>query len=154
MREMIVPEVVRCPSDECKHAAGSEADDAGTAIENPLLGDPAEENPVLDSLLEPGQLDTRQRSERSGVGDPSAEGRRSMCVSFAVGEFAAEQVAQHAGDGHHSRRNAGFFDFSHCRLFPLEYRLPARFETIPSKPSSQALPNTSAPSATRCVVPE
>jgi hypothetical protein len=23
-----------------------------------------------------------------------------------------------------------FFDFSHCRLFPLEYRLPARFETM------------------------
>jgi hypothetical protein len=44
---------------------------------------------------------------------------------------------------------AGFFDFSHCRLFPLEYRLPARFETIPSRPSSHALANTSAPSATR-----
>jgi hypothetical protein len=38
---------------------------------------------------------------------------------------------------------AGFFDFSHWRLFPLEYRLPARFETIPSRPSSQALANTS-----------
>jgi len=35
------------------------------------------------------------------------------------------------------------------RLFPLEYRLPARFDTIPSKPISQALANTSAPSATR-----
>ena len=33
-----------------------------------------------------------------------------------------------------------FFDFSHCRL---EYRLPARFETIPSKPVSQALANSS-----------
>ena len=74
-------------------------------------------------------------AKRSAVGDPPAEGRRSMCVSFAVGEFAAEQVAQHAGDGHHSRRSAGLFDFSHCRLIPLEYRLPARFETIPSKPS-------------------
>jgi hypothetical protein len=42
-----------------------------------------------------------------------------------------------------------FFDFSHCRLFPLEYRLPARFETIPSRPSLQALAKTSAPSATK-----
>ena len=45
----------------------------------------------------------------------------------------------------HVLSKAGFFDFSHCRLFPLEYRLPARFETIPSRPSSQALANTSAP---------
>jgi hypothetical protein len=43
----------------------------------------------------------------------------------------------------HVLSNSGFFDFSHCRLFPLEYRLPARFETIPSKPISQALANTS-----------
>jgi hypothetical protein len=43
----------------------------------------------------------------------------------------------------HVLTNSGFFDFSHCRLFPLEYRLPARFETIPSKPISQALANTS-----------
>ncbi len=43
----------------------------------------------------------------------------------------------------HLRTNSGFFDFSHCRLFPLEYRLPARFETIPSTPVSQALANTS-----------
>jgi hypothetical protein len=43
----------------------------------------------------------------------------------------------------HVLTNAGFFDFSHWRLFPLEYRLPARFETIPSRPSSQALANTS-----------
>jgi transposase len=54
-----------------KRAAGSEADDAGTAIENPLPGDPAEENPVLDSLLEPGQLDTRQRSEALGRWGPA-----------------------------------------------------------------------------------
>ncbi len=31
--------------------------------------------------------------------------------------------------------------------FPLRYRLPARFDTIPSRPSSQALAKTSAPSA-------
>jgi hypothetical protein len=31
----------------------------------------------------------------------------------------------------------------------LEYRLPARFKTIPSRPSWQASANTSAPSATR-----
>ena len=43
----------------------------------------------------------------------------------------------------HPRTNPGFFDFIHCRLIPLEYRLPARFETIPSKPISQALANTS-----------
>ena len=49
----------------------------------------------------------------------------------------------------HSRTKDGFFDFSHCRLFPLEYRLPARFDTIPSKPISQALANTSASWATR-----
>jgi hypothetical protein len=49
----------------------------------------------------------------------------------------------------HVLSNSGFFDFSHCRLLPLEYRLPARFETIPSRPSSQALANTHAPSATR-----
>jgi hypothetical protein len=42
-----------------------------------------------------------------------------------------------------------FFDSSHCLQFPLEYRLPARFGTIPSRPSSHALANTSAPSATR-----
>ncbi len=49
----------------------------------------------------------------------------------------------------HVLSNSGFFDFSHCRVFPLEYRLLARFDTIPSRPSSQALANTSAPSATR-----
>ena len=32
--------------------------------------------------------------------------------------------------------NSKFLTFSHCRLFPLEYRLPARFETIPSRPAS------------------
>ena len=42
----------------------------------------------------------------------------------------------------HVLSNSGFFDFSHCRVFPLEYRLPARFDTIPSRPSSQALANT------------
>ena len=49
----------------------------------------------------------------------------------------------------HVLSNAGFFDFSHCRLRPLQYRLPARFDTIPSRPSLQALANTSAPSADR-----
>jgi hypothetical protein len=34
----------------------------------------------------------------------------------------------------HVLSNSGLFDFSHCRLFPVEYRLPARFETIPSRP--------------------
>jgi hypothetical protein len=43
----------------------------------------------------------------------------------------------------HVLSNSGFFDFTDCRLFPLEYRLAARFETIPSKPISQALANTS-----------
>jgi hypothetical protein len=47
------------------------------------------------------------------------------------------------------RTKVGFFDFSHCRLLPLEYRLPARFETIPCRPISQALTNTSPPSATK-----
>jgi hypothetical protein len=47
----------------------------------------------------------------------------------------------------HVLTNAAFFDFSHCRLFPLQYRLPTRFETIPSRPISQALANTIAPSA-------
>ena len=49
----------------------------------------------------------------------------------------------------HVLMNAGFFDLSHCRLFPLRYRLPLRFDTIRSKPISQALVNTSAPSAAR-----
>jgi hypothetical protein len=34
---------------------------------------------------------------------------------------------------------AGFLTFSQCRLFPLEYGAPRRFDTIPSRPSSQAL---------------
>jgi hypothetical protein len=38
---------------------------------------------------------------------------------------------------------------SHCRLVPLRYWLPARFDTIPSRPSVHALANTSAPSADR-----
>jgi hypothetical protein len=50
---------------------------------------------------------------------------------------------------HHPRINAGFFGFSQLRLVPLEYRLPERFDTIPSRPSLQALANTSAPSADR-----
>jgi hypothetical protein len=29
------------------------------------------------------------------------------------------------------RTKAGFFDLSRCRLFPLEYRLPVRFDMIP-----------------------
>ena len=32
----------------------------------------------------------------------------------------------------HILTNSGFFDLSHCRLLPLQYRLPARFDTIPS----------------------
>jgi hypothetical protein len=39
----------------------------------------------------------------------------------------------------------GFFDFTHCRLFPLEYRLPTRFEMIPLRPISQAMANTGPP---------
>ena len=36
-------------------------------------------------------------------------------------------------------------DFSHCLLGPLKYRLPTRFETIPSRPISHALAKTIAP---------
>jgi hypothetical protein len=35
----------------------------------------------------------------------------------------------------HALSNSGSSTFSHCRLFPLEYRLPARFETIPPGPA-------------------
>jgi hypothetical protein len=47
----------------------------------------------------------------------------------------------------HVLSNSGFFDFSHCRLFPLRYRLSARIETIASRPNSQTLPNMIAPLA-------
>jgi hypothetical protein len=72
------------------------------------------------------------------------------CVAFAVDAAPRlEGVLPDFFCRPHPRRNAGFFDFSHCRLFPLQYRLPARFDTIPSRPSSQALANTSAPSAAK-----
>jgi hypothetical protein len=45
-----------------------------------------------------------------------------------------------------SSRTPGFKHFSQLRLAPLLQRLPARFDTIPSRPSSRALANTSAPS--------
>ena len=40
----------------------------------------------------------------------------------------------------------GFLVFSQLRLFPLR----SRFDTMPSRPSSQALANTTAPSAASC----
>jgi hypothetical protein len=56
-------------------------------------------------------------------------------------------VSRRVAAGPYPHTKPGFFDFSHCRLFPLRYRLPARFETIPSCSSSQPLATTSAPSA-------
>ena len=41
---------------------------------------------------------------------------------------------------------SGFFIFSQLRLLPLLQKLPSRFDTMPSRPSSQALANTTAPS--------
>ena len=52
------PEVVGRPAHEGEDGAGREADDALPAVEDRLVSDAAETDPVLDSLLEPGQLDT------------------------------------------------------------------------------------------------
>ena len=60
MLETIVPKSLAAQRTKAKTRAGREADDAPPAIENRFLGDAAEADPVLDSLLEPGQLDTRQ----------------------------------------------------------------------------------------------
>lgn len=54
------PEVVRRSAHEAEDGAGREADDAPPAVEDRLFGDAAETDPVLDALLEPGQLDTSQ----------------------------------------------------------------------------------------------
>jgi hypothetical protein len=53
-------EVVRRPAHEGEDAARREADDPTPAIEDLLLGDLSEANPVLDALLEPSQLDMRE----------------------------------------------------------------------------------------------
>ena len=53
-------EVVRRPAHEGEDAVRREADDPPPAIEDLLLGDSSEANPVLDALLEPRQLDMRE----------------------------------------------------------------------------------------------
>ena len=50
---------------------------------------------------------------------------------------------QRAERGYMKRIEDEFLRLQPLPAVPLEYRLPARFETIPSKPISQALANTS-----------
>jgi hypothetical protein len=61
-------EIIRRAANEGEGAALSEAPNADAAIEDRLLGDPAEADPVFDSLLEPGQLDICQRIRALGHG--------------------------------------------------------------------------------------
>jgi hypothetical protein len=46
----------------------------------------------------------------------------------------------------HVLTKSGLIVFSQLRLFPLLLKLPFRFETTPSRASSQVLSNTTAPS--------
>src|SRR5260221_5449563 len=66
--------IVAGPADKSEDAAGCEAQDALTAI-NDLFGDiPAKSNPVLDLLLEPDQLDMGEhidRRDHDGVPPPA-----------------------------------------------------------------------------------
>jgi hypothetical protein len=66
----------------------------------------------------------------------------------SAGSRTSDRVSAPSRGMGHNLTNAGFFAFSQLRLVPLQYRLPTRFD-IPSRPISQALANTSAPSATR-----
>jgi hypothetical protein len=91
-------EIIRRAANEGEGAALSEAPNADAAIEDRLLGDPAEADPVFDSLLEPGQLDICQRIRALGHGRSVGLRDGVQCASIAVGEFVGEQVAQHVGD--------------------------------------------------------
>jgi hypothetical protein len=50
--------------------------------------------------------------------------------------------------GQASRTKVGFFVLNQLRPFPLQYKLPFRFDTIPSRPVSEVLANTTTPSPT------
>ena len=52
--------VVGGPSGKGENTAGGKADDAPFAVENLLVGDVAEPDPVFDPLLDPGKFDARQ----------------------------------------------------------------------------------------------
>ena len=52
--------VVRCPANEGKDAARRERDDAPVAVEDRLLSDPAEADPILDALLYLQEFDLSQ----------------------------------------------------------------------------------------------
>src|SRR5579883_2306045 len=54
------PEVARGPADESEDRVRREAEDTAAAIDDRLAGIAAEPDPVLDALLEPGQLDGRE----------------------------------------------------------------------------------------------
>jgi hypothetical protein len=61
-------------------------------------------------------------------------------VNWRFGLFESPwlSVAAHP----HSRAKAGVFDFSHCRLFPLEYRLPMARFTSSAGLSASSCPGT------------
>ena len=65
---------------------------------------------------------------------------RSRCGQRPVGTRRAS-----VADAPHPRTNAGFFDFNRCRLLPLQYRLPTRFDTIPQGPSHKPSRTRSRP---------
>jgi hypothetical protein len=60
----------------------------------------AEPDPVLDPLFDPGQLDMGE-AVGCAIGRAAARAgpRPVMVVSFGLGKFAREQIAQHVGDG-------------------------------------------------------
>src|ERR1700690_730667 len=54
------PEAIGRPAPERENGAGREAGYPPAAVDDCFLGDVAEADPVLDALLEPGQLDARE----------------------------------------------------------------------------------------------
>jgi hypothetical protein len=105
---------------------------------------------TLNAMPKPRYRSALEKAGRS----PSAARRMPTPAARWAGRVRAESLegefADRMGaDALHRRWKSGFRHFSQLRLVPLRYRLPARFDTIPSRPSLQAWANTIAPSVAR-----
>src|SRR5260370_29682126 len=73
--------VVRGPADEGDDAARHKRDDAPLTIDDVLLGDPTEADPVLDAVLDPHELDMR---EFAHAVPPGLSGNSRVSTSHSV----------------------------------------------------------------------
>src|SRR5260370_982914 len=77
--------VVRGPADEREDAARRKRNDAPLTVDDVLLGDPAEADPVLDAVLDPHELDMRELAHAVPPGwSGNSRASRSRSISATV----------------------------------------------------------------------